>query len=62
MSTEGVGGQKKPKSCQCSLWTTPKAKNWYKSVCEYCRNLVKEQTFFANKLELICTINSTINR
>ena len=25
-------------------------------------NLVKDQRFFANKLELICTINSTMNR
>ena len=39
-----------------------KAKNWYKSVCGYCRKLVKEETFFANKLVLICAINSTKNR
>ena len=25
MSTQGVGGQKKPKSCQHSWWTTPYA-------------------------------------
>ena len=28
MSTKGVGGQKKLKSCQCSLWTALKAMHY----------------------------------